>query len=104
MPPVQAAREQEAHVLEHVHRRMAQGLVVGRGHVPAPDRPDVQDHCEGRMRQHAGAALELAHRACQRTQQHLREPEDRQDRHQVEQQHVLEHVHRQELVGERVQR
>ena len=49
-------------------------------------------------------ALEVAHGARDRPQDHLREAEDREDRHDVEQQHVLDHVHEEQLVGEPVDR
>ncbi len=44
----------------------------------------------------------VAHRARDGPQDHLREAEDREDRHDVEQQHVLDHVHEEQLIGERV--
>ena len=104
MPPVQRAGDHERGVLEHVHERMRDREVIGGGDVPGPDHGDVQEHREGRMRERPGASLEVVHDARDRSQDHLREAEDREDRDGVEQQHVLDHVHEEQLVGERVDR
>ena len=76
--------------------------VVGGGDVPGPDHGHVQHHREGGVRQGPGAALEVRDGARHRSQDHLREAQDREDRDEVQQQHVLDHVHEEEIVGERV--
>ena len=70
----------------------------------SPDHADVQDDREGRARERPGAALERLHGARDRAAGAPCQAEDREDRHEVEQQHVLEHVHEEQLVGERVER
>ena len=91
-------------MLEHVHDGVGDGEIVGRGDVPGPDHGDVEQDREGGVGEQAGAALEVVNRAGHRSQDHLRQPEDREDRHDVEQQDVLGHVHEEEIVGERIDR
>ncbi len=87
-----------------MNRRMAHGEVVGRRDVPQPDSTDVQHHRRGRVSDESSTALELGDLTGHGTQDHLREAEDGEDRGQVKQQHVLDHVGEEQLIGEAVDR
>jgi hypothetical protein len=104
MPPVQPAGDAERHVLEDVQDRVLQRRVVQRGDVPDRHRGDVQHDREDRVGERAGAALDADEAARQRAQQHLREPQQHEDRGEVEQQQVLDHVHEKQLLAEAVDR
>ena len=103
MPPVQRPGGKEAQVLEDVQHAVALGLVVERRHVPQPEDPGVEDHGEHGVGDETGAALDRLDAPGRRAQQRLGQPEDEQDRREVEQQHVLDHVHHHQLIAERVQ-
>ena len=104
VPPVQATRQREADVLEDVERRVLERGVVDRGDVPRRHRGDVEAGGEDGVAERPGGALELHQPARRRAQDHAGEGEDPEDRRDVEQQQVLEHVHRQDLLAEPVDR
>ena len=66
--------------------------------------PTYSDDREDRVAEHAGGLLEALQAARDRAQDDLRQAADQADRRDVEQQHVLDHVHRERLVGEAVDR
>jgi hypothetical protein len=72
--------------------------------VPQQHPAGVEHGREDRVGEDAGAPLEPVDASRDRTQQHLREADDQQDRRDVEQQHVLDHVHREDLLAELVDR
>ncbi len=63
---------------------------------------DVEDQRRGRGGQRPELALDDLDAPGDRAQQHLGQPEDAEDRRDVEQQEVLDHVHDQQVVGQRV--
>ena len=92
-------------VLEDVDAGVLERGVVERRDVPEPHDADV----ERRPRRPGGRAARRARsRRCRRRVTGRRStfvsPSMQQDRRDVEQQHVLDHVHREELLGERVDR
>ena len=102
VPPVQRAGNGEADVLKGVHAGVAQGGVVHRGDVPAPHHPGVQDDREGGVGQVARTALNQRDPPGDRSQQHLIGAQDAEDRGDVQHEHVLDHVHHQQLLPEHV--
>ena len=104
MPPVQRAGGEEADVLERVDVRVAQREVVHRGDVPQPHEPGVGDHGERRVGEDSGPSLDPLQPSGGGAQQHLCQAENQQDRSDVEQQDVLDHVHHHQLLAEDVDR
>jgi hypothetical protein len=102
VPPVQEARAQEERVLDDVDAGVVERRVVHEGDVPQPHRADVEDDGEDGMGDRAEGAFGVEDRPRDRSQQDLREAGDQEDRREVQQQHVLDHVHGEDLVGERV--
>ena len=84
---------------------VAGGSVVERRDVPEPHRADVQDHREQPgWRAARRAARSTWTRRVTGRRSTLVKPEDHEDRRDVEQQQVLDHVHREQLVAEAVDR
>ena len=104
VPPVQPAGDGEADVLERVDAAVLERGVVERRDVPGRHRRHVEQRGEDRVRERAGRALQRLHAPGGRPQDHAREPEDAEDRRDVEQQQVLRHVHRQHLLADAVDR
>jgi len=104
VPPVERAADREAQVLDRVHARVAQRKVVHERHVPEPDEARVCGHRRRRVGEDPGPPLDHLNALRDRAQEHLVEAENQQDRDDVEQQDVLNHVHQQELVPELVDR
>jgi hypothetical protein len=68
---------------------------------PDVDDSDIREHREHRPADEAGPLLDGLDPARDRTQEHLVEAEDHRDRHEIEQDQMLDHVHdEQVLVGE----
>jgi hypothetical protein len=77
-------------------------IVVQRRDVPDPHRRDVERDREDGRGEDAGAPLDAEHPPRDRAQDRARQPEDDQDRGDVQQQQVLDHVHEEQLLTERV--
>jgi hypothetical protein len=102
VPPVQEPGRHEAGVLERVDRGMLErGVVEGRD-VPAPHHGDVEHDGDGGMGERAGGALQTLQAAGGRAEDHLGQAHDEQDRRHVEEQDVLDHVHREGLLAEAI--
>ncbi len=78
--------------------------VVHPGDVPYGHDRDVEERGECRVSEEPGTLLDPRDTPRHRTQQPLGEAQDQQDRHDVEQQHVLDHVHEHDVVGDRIDR
>ena len=85
-----------------VHGRVLERGVVERGDVPDPHHRDVEDDREGGVGERAEACARGADAARHRAQEHAREAEQEEDRREVEQQQVLDHVHDEDLLAEAV--
>lgn len=104
MPPVEAAGDGVGEVLEDVDEGVAQGRVVERREMPDPDGGDVEDDGERRPAEPAGRLLESDQAAGCRAEDQLRLAADQEDRGDVEEQDVLDHVDEEEVVGDAVDR
>ena len=81
---------------------MLQRGVVERRHVPEPHAGDVEHERRDRVRERAGGLLDALDPPRDRAQDHLRQSEGEQDRRDVDDQQVLDHVHDEELLAEAV--
>ena len=89
-------------MLENVHCDIPKRGVIGRRHMPSPHRDDVEHHRDPRVHQWSKRPLKALQPARGGPQQDLVEREDAEDRHQIQQQHVLGHVEAERLLGEGV--
>jgi hypothetical protein len=85
-------------------RRMRERGVVEHRDVPAPHRQHIRDDAEDRVRERAGGLLDPVDPPRGGAQDPLRQPEDQQDRRQIGDQQVLDHVPRGHLLAQVVDR
>jgi len=104
VPPVEAAGHGVGDVLEDMDQRVAQRRVVEPGEVPDPDDADVEHDCERRSSEPAGRLLEADQTPGRRPEDQLRLAADQEDRGDVEEEDVLDHVDEEEVVGDAVDR
>jgi hypothetical protein len=104
VPPVQAADDGERDVLQRVDRGVLERRVVEGRDVPDGHPGDVGRDGEGGGGERARRLLQALHAPGDGAQDHPCEAEDEQDRHEVEQDEVLDHVHHEELLAEPVDR
>ena len=92
-------------MLEHVDERVLERGVVERGDVPEVHRPEPDEDGRERARERAERALDSHQPARHRAQDHARERQQQQERRDVAEQDVLEHVGGEEvLLAEAVDR
>ena len=85
-------------MLEQVHRGVLDGRVVERGDVPEVHQRQPRDDPGGRARERAEPALQPGQPPRSGAHDHARERQQEQQRRDVAEQHVLDHVRREQVV------